>query len=68
MNRRGFLRALSVTAITVIAPLKFIAPILHQRVLSSLSLTDIVNTTLRNRSHLIAANITKTNPLFNRIR
>ena len=67
MNRRGFFRFLSAGALIAIAPLRFIAPALHTRAVASLSVSEIVATTLRKYYPQIAANITRSNPLYKRL-
>lgn len=67
MNRRSFFRFLSAGALIAIVPLRFIAPALHTRAAASLSVSEIVATTLRKYSPQIAANITRSNPLYKRL-
>lgn len=68
MNRRGFLKFLSAAAVTAITPLKFIAPQLHLRVVESLTLQQIMTITLRNHMPAIIDNITRSNPLLERLK
>jgi hypothetical protein len=67
MNRRSFFRFLSVGALVAIAPLKFIAPALHARAVESLTVSEIVTTTLRKYAPQIAANVTRSSPLYRRL-
>lgn len=68
MNRRGFLKFLSASAIVAITPLKFVAPVLHRRLVESLTFQEIINITLRNHRAELVANITRSNPLFERLK
>ena len=67
MNRRSFFRFLSAGALIAVAPLKFIAPALHARAVESLTVSEIITVTLRKYAPQMAANVTRSNPLYRRL-
>lgn len=68
LSRRGFFKFLSAAVVVAVTPIKFVAPVLHGRLVESLSFQDIMTTTLRNHMPEIVANITRTNPLLERLK
>lgn len=68
INRRAFLRLASAAAITAVAPLKLVAPELHARVVTKLTLAELVSDALQARAVDIASNITHSNALFHKLK
>lgn len=67
MNRRGFFKALAGVALVAATPLKYIAPIAHQRIVEALSFSDLVSIAFRKHASEIAANIQSNNALFKQL-